>query len=398
MARSILSAPQSGTAAHAPSSPPDPAGRPRRFRSTTPPPLWRELLLITVFYGVYMVIRLVVSPIGTASAFAHADQVLSVERALGLDIELGLNRTLLELPWLARTANIFYTTAHFVVTLSVLIWLYRRRPGHYRWLRTALMVATLAALTGFWLYPLAPPRFLPGYGFIDPVTALHTFGLYSAPGSGDLTNQYAAMPSMHAGWALWCGLVLVRLASERWVRVLGVLYPVATVLVILATANHYTLDAVVGAVLVIAALSGSRLLLRDDPPVGRPIDRPIDRRIGGRIGGPIRWPIGPPIDRPIFWPIGPPINRPIFWSIFWQTSRQTGRQTGRQIRWRLNRQASRWSPRRRPARRRHAPGARAGGSPPEDHPSRDSRAPGSPRTALCGDRSEGCPTGVPARA
>jgi hypothetical protein len=271
MARTLLSAPRGGTAVDSSASA-APASHPRRSRSTTPR-LWRELLLITLFYGAYMVTRLMINPIGTTSAFAHADQILAAERPLGLDIELGLNRMLLELPWLARAANVFYSTAHFAVTLSVLIWLYRCRPHYYRRLRTALMVATSTALAGFWLYPLAPPRFLPGYGFVDPVTALHTLGLYSVPGSGALTNQYAAMPSMHAGWALWCGFILVRLGTARWVRVLGVLYPTTTVLVILATANHYTLDAVAGAILIFVALSGSSLL-----PRVRTVSRRISRR------------------------------------------------------------------------------------------------------------------------
>src|SRR5262245_39575826 len=93
-----------------------------------PPPLWRELLLVVMFYGVYTITRLILSPTGTGPAFSHAADILSLERALGLDIELGLNRTLVGVPWLARTANLFYATAHFAVTLSVLVWLYRRRP------------------------------------------------------------------------------------------------------------------------------------------------------------------------------------------------------------------------------------------------------------------------------
>jgi hypothetical protein len=221
-----------------------------------PPPVWRELLLVFVFYGAYTITRLILSPTGTGPAFAHATDILSLERGLGLDVELGLNRALIGMPWLARAANVFYATAHFAVTLSVLVWLYRRRPAHYRRLRAALMAATAIALAGFWLYPLAPPR-LVGHGYVDPVVALHTFGLYSGHGSGELTNQFAAMPSMHAGWALWCGFVLVRLGGRAWVRVLGALYPVVTVLVILSTANHYLLDAAAGAVIVAATMAAS---------------------------------------------------------------------------------------------------------------------------------------------
>lgn len=218
--------------------------------------------MIVLFYSAYTLTRLVLNPAGTTPAFTHADQVLSFERNLGIDVELGLNQSLLEVPWLARAANVFYATAHFVVTLTVLIWLYRHRPRHYLWLRTALMAATGMALVGFWIYPLAPPRFLPAHGFVDPVTALHTLGLYSAPGSGALTNQYAAMPSMHAGWALWCGFALVTLETRRWAKVLGMLYPATTVLVILATANHYVLDAVAGIALILTALTASRALYR----------------------------------------------------------------------------------------------------------------------------------------
>ncbi|HEU5159930.1 MAG TPA: phosphatase PAP2 family protein [Streptosporangiaceae bacterium] len=219
------------------------------------------MLLVIVFYGAYTITRLILSPTGTGPAFAHATDILSLERTLGFDIELGLNRALVGLPWLARAANLFYATAHFAVTLTVLVWLYRRRPAHYLRLRTALMAATAAALAGFWLYPLAPPRLI-GHGYIDPVTALHTFGLYSGHTSGELTNQFAAMPSMHAGWALWCGFVLLRLGRPAWLRVLGAVYPLVTLLVILGTANHYLLDAVIGALIVVVSLAASWRLHR----------------------------------------------------------------------------------------------------------------------------------------
>ncbi|WP_018654907.1 phosphatase PAP2 family protein [Actinomadura flavalba] len=219
--------------------------------------MWRELLLIALFYTGYTLTRLVLVQDGTGPAFANADQILSLERFLGLDVERGLNEGLLAVPWLARTANMFYAVAHFAVTLGLVVWVWRRRPAEYRWLRTSLMIATGAALVGFWLYPLAPPRFLHEEGFVDPVVALHSMGLYASEASGTLTNQYAAMPSMHAGWALWCGFVVIRLATRRRARWLAVLYPLTTIYVILATANHYVLDAVAGGALVAAALGVS---------------------------------------------------------------------------------------------------------------------------------------------
>lgn len=225
------------------------------------PPVWRELLLIVLFYSAYMVTRIILNdPGATGEAFRHARQILHWERAAGLDFELGLNQGLLQHHGLALAANLFYLSAHFAVTLGIVVWLYRHRPRHYAWMRAGIMGATGMALVGFWLYPLAPPRFLPEHGFVDPVVFFDTPGLYSSGASTTMANQYAAMPSMHAGWALWCGLALVLLGRRWWVRLLGVLYPMTTVLVIMSTANHYVLDALAGMTLIVLGLGVSRLV------------------------------------------------------------------------------------------------------------------------------------------
>jgi hypothetical protein len=237
----------------------EPPGSPSESRRA--PRLWREIALVAVCYGAYTLVRLLI-PHNEPVAYAHAGQVMRLEHALGLDIELGLNRALMHVPTLARVANAFYATAHFAVTLAVFSWLYRRRPLHFRWLRTSLMLATGIALIGFWVYPLAPPRFLGGHGFVDPVTALHTFGLYSSPEAGSLTNQFAAMPSMHAGWALWCAVAVVTLSRRPLVKIAAVIYPIVTITVIFATANHYLLDAVAGVLVMAFALMTGFLLHR----------------------------------------------------------------------------------------------------------------------------------------
>jgi hypothetical protein len=231
------------------------------------PRLWREIALIAVFYGAYTLVRLLI-PHDEAAAYAHAHQVMRLEHALGPNLELKLNHALLGAPLLAKAANIFYATAHFAVTLGVLAWLYRRRPQHFRWLRTSLLLATGIALIGFWVYPLAPPRFLGGAGFVDPVTALHSFGLYSSPQAGSLTNQFAAMPSMHAGWALWCAVALIVSMRRRpLIMTIAALYPIVTITVIFATANHYLLDAVAGVlVMAFALFVGLILHLRENRP------------------------------------------------------------------------------------------------------------------------------------
>lgn len=230
------------------------------------PRLWRELALIAVFYAAYTLVRVLI-PHNEAAAYAHADQIMRLEHALGPNLERWLNHALIQAPALAKAADIFYATAHFAVTLAVLVWLYRARPRHYRWLRTSLLLATAVALIGFWVYPLAPPRFMTGQGFVDPVTAFHSFGLYSSPQAGALTNQFAAMPSMHAGWALWCAVALIVSTRRPAVRAIASLYPVVTIVVIFSTANHYLLDAVVGVtVMAFALFAGLILHLRDNRP------------------------------------------------------------------------------------------------------------------------------------
>jgi hypothetical protein len=229
------------------------------------PPVWRELLIIALFYAAYTATRIILSPTGTEAAFIHAQQVMQWEDKVGINFELSLNGHLLNHERLAVLANLFYLSAHFVVTSLIVVWLYLKRPEHYQWLRSGLMLATGVALVGFWLYPLAPPRFVPSAGFVDPVTFFGTPGLYSSGASTTMANQYAAMPSMHAGWALWCGIVLVFLTDRWWLKLIGVLYPVTTILVILSTANHYLLDALIGNLIILGALGTTWVLYRWAP-------------------------------------------------------------------------------------------------------------------------------------
>ena len=135
-----------------------------------------------------------------------------------------------------------------MVTLGVLVWLYRRHPGRYAAARLVLFATTGVALLGYYLFPLAPPRLMPGGDFVDTVLVHETWGSMASGDLKHMSNQYAAMPSMHIGWSLWCGLTIWALARVPWVRVLGLLYPAATLVVIVATANHFWLDAVGGMV------------------------------------------------------------------------------------------------------------------------------------------------------
>jgi hypothetical protein len=154
-----------------------------------------------------------------------------------------------------------------------MIWLFVRRPHLYRGARTVLVTTTLLALLGFYLYPTAPPRLLPQFHYIDTLLKFHTWGSLANPDIAKHSNQFAAMPSLHIGWALWCGIAIFVCARRLWVRLLGLLYPFCTLVVIVGTANHFILDAVGGA-LVLALAFAIQWLLSGHGAFVAPVDAP----------------------------------------------------------------------------------------------------------------------------
>ncbi len=265
-------------------APPDaPVGardRVRRRRPVADPVWWAEVLLLALCWGLYQGVRLLV-PSDALVARANGEGVLRLERALALDVEQGLNAVVTASRFLALSCDYFYATAHYLVTPVVLVWIYRRHNHAYVRARSVLLVMSVLGLVGFWLLPTMPPRLLGG-GFVDTMAVFSDYGWWgtaaSAPaGLGGLTNQFAAMPSLHVGWAAWVGACLVVLGTRRWLRLLGVLYPLVTTLVVIATANHYVLDAVAG-LLVLGASTG---LVHGSLRAGRP-----ERRVGARAAVP----------------------------------------------------------------------------------------------------------------
>lgn len=230
-----------------------------RWRRVPLAPFWRrlvsrpnlllELLAIRVGYSVYSHIRAAATG-GREAAESHAHQVIAIEEALGIDIERWVNHAVVKAKWAEGFFDFYYTSFHFVVPLAILAVLYVRRPADYRWARASLAFATLLALLGFWLYPLAPPRLMPGLDYIDTVHGPQDLANPDYGPMTTITNQYAAMPSLHFGWSLWCGIVIVLLAPKLWMKLLGLLHPLFTVCAIVATANHWVLDAVGGALVV----------------------------------------------------------------------------------------------------------------------------------------------------
>jgi hypothetical protein len=232
---------------------------------------WTELPLIAVVYALYSGARLLVRG-DVSSAVQHGADILHFEQIVHCDPEHWFNQLFTDHAFLGVPADFMYASLHYIVTPTVLVWLWRRRPTHYRMARTWLMLSTLIGLIGFTLLPTAPPRLLTGHhGFIDTMAQYGSYGWWggeaSAPrGMGDLTNQYAAMPSLHVGWSLWCGIMLFRYGRHWTVRTLGVLYPLMTALVVMGTANHYLMDAAAG-----VAVMGVGFLL------ARPALRMVDR-------------------------------------------------------------------------------------------------------------------------
>ncbi|MBB4892237.1 hypothetical protein FHS39_001248 [Streptomyces olivoverticillatus] len=242
------------------------------------PRWWTELPLIAVVYGLYSAGRLLVRG-DVQSAVDHGLSILDLEKTFRINFEHPLNRFLTDHPAVGIPADFAYASLHYLLTPALLVWVFNRRPAAYRRLRTWLMISTLIGLIGFTLLPTCPPRLLDAsQGFVDTMAQYASYGWWggdaSAPrGLGGLTNQYAAMPSLHVGWALWCGAVLWRHGRSAWTKVAGVLYPLTIALVVMGTANHYFLDAAAG-----AAVMGTGYLL------ARPALRLADR-IRARFGG-----------------------------------------------------------------------------------------------------------------
>jgi membrane-associated phospholipid phosphatase len=215
-----------------------------------------EIALLGVLYAGYSVTRLFADD-DAARAREHALSLVSTERALGLDREGSLNHLFLTSETLRLLGSYWYATLHYVVTVVVLVWLYRRgRATSYLPARRALVLASLAALACYLLVPMAPPRFLPGYVDVLHLTAADGWwgGDASAPrGLGELTNQLAAFPSLHAGWSLWVALVVTRELRSVWARGLAWAYVAGTAAVIVGTGNHWILDVVGGWAVVLAA-------------------------------------------------------------------------------------------------------------------------------------------------
>jgi hypothetical protein len=225
---------------------------------------FREVLLIAAVYTMYDLTRYLVEG-KTSVALGHGGDLLRLENAIGMAPEHALNRVFTAHLSLALPADYIYATLHYIVTPIVLVWMWRRHSSSYAPARTVLMVATILALVGYSLFPVAPPRLL--HGYLDTMAQFSHYGWWSnaasAPrGLGADTNQFAAMPSLHVGWAIWCGWMLVRHGRHRITKIFGVAYPLILSFDVMVTANHYLLDVIGGGLVMAVAYGAVRLLAR----------------------------------------------------------------------------------------------------------------------------------------
>lgn len=237
-----------------PTEPLDPEAEKKARRKRTMRDAVRELLLVAVLFLIYKLGRGVSSD-ATSQAFANAKEVLTLQKTLRLPDESVVQHWYIQSEWMRSAANQYYTWVHFPITVAFLLWLWIRHRDHYRWIRNLLAIMTGVALVIHILVPLAPPRMMPG--FVD--TGLDD-GTSPYSGAGkEIANQYAAMPSLHFGWALvvaigvmavWCNRDPLRRIGSKAIW----LHPAITLLVVVVTANHYWLDAFVATLLLAVAM------------------------------------------------------------------------------------------------------------------------------------------------
>lgn len=224
----------------------------------------RQISLFAAAYFAYRLVRGLVEGDANA-AFAHARDLISIESSLHVFVEPSVQAWASGSHVVMVCASWLYVNAQTTITLSALAFLYLRHNKSFYFVRNMFMIAMALALVGYAIYPTAPPRLMPEWGFTDSVAALTGVRVENA-GVSALLNLYAAVPSMHVCFALMVGWPLARLVRPRPLRAFWFLYPFLVTFVVVATGNHYFLDAVLGALTAgVSALLAQQLLARARP-------------------------------------------------------------------------------------------------------------------------------------
>jgi len=232
---------------------------------------WRELLIVIVVDVVYETVRNL-SAGKPDKAYRNALKIIDWQKALRIWHEQAMQNFALDFTPLIVFANYFYGSVYIGATVFTLVFLYWRFPNDYPLFRNTLMIGPLCGLIGFALFPLMPPRLLDDtvllqganadhwFGFVDTLVKYPTFWSFNDEAMKTISNQFAAMPSLHCGWAFWGLIALLPRVRSWWAKTLVVLYPIMTVYVVVITANHYILDAVAGFSLFALAYAAARVV------------------------------------------------------------------------------------------------------------------------------------------
>ncbi|WP_079031741.1 phosphatase PAP2 family protein [Streptomyces specialis] len=238
--------------------------RRKRSARSSRPPLIRELLLIIVLYTGYKFGRKLANGQFT-EAYENADRIWDLERAVRLPSEAWVQELVLHSESLIRSINVYYATVHFPAMALFVVYMYWRRPDHYLWFRRVLTWLTAGGLALHLLVPLAPPRLFRTEDMID-TSAVYGPGVYEEPDPDSMSNQFAAMPSLHVGWAVLIALVLIVVTRGRW-RWLWLIHPAITVLAVVSTGHHYWMDGIVACAILAIVLAVLRPPAVSRPPV-----------------------------------------------------------------------------------------------------------------------------------
>jgi hypothetical protein len=226
-----------------------------------------ELGLVVLGFLLYFLVRGGVVD-RTADALTHARWIIEGQRALGIFVEPMVNEWALESVWRVRLFNFIYFWLDFPLIIGVGLILFWRSRRHYTLLRDSLLISGAFALVMYWTFPVAPPRFLPEWGFVDTMQQYAKLS-YQAQSLAPFVNPFAAVPSLHVGWALLFAIVLYEVSRSWLIRATGLLVLLLQSVAVLATANHFIFDALAGIVVSLAALAVAYWLDRAGYPMIR---------------------------------------------------------------------------------------------------------------------------------
>jgi hypothetical protein len=229
----------------------------------------RQVLLFGGAYVLYQIVRgLVNADDAPGRASWNATKIINFERSLHIFYEPQIQQWALNFHWLMNFATWFYLNGNYAITGGALVWIYMRRNDSFYFVRNTFLIAMVFALVGYTLYPTAPPRLMPQWGFTDVVQQVT--GITAEHGStAAFLNLYAAVPSMHVCFALMTGAAMFRLSGNWATRAIWALYPPFVAFVVISTGNHYFTDCVLGVVTAgLSALLAWQLLARARPAWG----------------------------------------------------------------------------------------------------------------------------------